>query len=56
MDWKKIGKRALFPPAWLLVFLTVISAVLLTLVFVRGWEQTPVAYAVYVLAFYTLAL
>ena len=56
MDWKKIGKRALFPPAWLLVFLTVISAVLLTLVFVRGWEQTPVAYAVYVLAFYTLSV
>jgi hypothetical protein len=54
MDWKKLGKRVLFPPVWLLVLLTVLSAVLLTMVFLRGWELTPAAYAVYVLAFYTL--
>ncbi len=56
MEWKKIGKRMLFPPAWLMLILTVGSAVLLTVVFVRGWEQRAVAYMVYVLAFYTLTV
>ena len=54
MDWKKIGKKLLFPPVWLMLMLTVISAVALTLVFVKGWEQTPIAYGVYVLSFYAL--
>lgn len=54
MDWKKIGKKLLFPPAWLMVLLTVLSASMLTIVFVKDWEQAPIAYAVYVLAFYTL--
>lgn len=52
MKWKKL----LFPPAWLMVLLTLLSAVLLTLVFVKGWEQTVVAYFIYVLAFYTLCV
>lgn len=56
MDWKKIGKKLLFPPIWLMVLLTVISAVLLTMVFVRGWEQQMIAYFIYVLAFYTLSV
>lgn len=56
MDWKKIGKKLLFPPVWLMVLLTVASAVLLTMVFIKDWTETPVAYAVYVLAFYTLSV
>lgn len=56
MDWKKIGKKLLFPPFWLMVLLTVASTVLLTAVFVKGWEQQIVAYFVYVLAFYTLSV
>ena len=56
MDWKKIGKKLLFPPIWLMVLLTIASAVLLTFVFVRGWEQHYVAYFIYVLAFYTLSV
>jgi len=56
MDWKRIGKRVLFPPVWLMVILTVISAVLLIMVFVKGWEQTVIAYFIYVLAFYTLSV
>ncbi len=56
MDWKKIGKRMLFPPIWLMALLTAVSAALLVTVFVKGWEQSPVAYAVYVLAFYTLTV
>lgn len=52
MNWKKL----LFPPVWLLLILTVSCAVLLTVVFVNGWEQTPVAYMIYVLSFYTLSV
>ena len=52
MNWKKL----LFPPVWLLLILTVSCAVLLTAVFVNGWEQTPVAYMIYVLSFYTLSV
>ena len=56
MDWKKIGKKLLFPPIWLLLILTVISAAALVTVFMKGWEQTVVAYLLYALAFYTLSV
>lgn len=56
MDWKKIGKQALFPPIWLMAILTILSAGLLTLVFVKGWEQSAIAYITYLLAFYTLTV
>ena len=55
MDWKKIGKKLLFPPIYLLVILVILSAVALTFVFAKGLEQTIPAYSVYVLAFYTLS-
>ena len=55
MDWKKIGKKLLFPPIWLMVILAIVSAVTLTLVFVGGIEQSIPAYITYVLAFYTLS-
>ena len=56
MDWKKIGKKLLFPPVWLMVILTISSAVALILVFIKGMEQSIPAYIVYVLAFYTLSV
>ena len=56
MDWKKIGKKLLFPPVWLMLFLTVISVAALVAVFLKGWEQSLGACAVYVLAFYTLSV
>lgn len=56
MDWKKVGKKLLFPPVWLILLLTVASAVLLVFVFTKGWEENPVAYVTYVLAFYTLCV
>jgi hypothetical protein len=56
MDWKKIGLRLLFPPVWLVMILTVISAAALAAVFVSGWEQTVIAYIVYVLSFYTVSV
>ena len=55
MDWKKIGKKLLFPPICLLVILVILSAVALTFVFAKGLEQTIPAYIVYGLAFYTLS-
>ena len=56
MDWKKIGKKLLFPPIWLMVILVIISAVALTLIFVKGLEESIPAYIFYVLAFYTLTV
>jgi len=55
MDWKKIGKKLMFPPVWLMVLLTALSAVLLTIIFVKSMERSIPAYIVYVLAFYTLS-
>ena len=52
MNWKKL----LFPPVWLMLLLTLVSASALITVFIKGWEQTPAAYAAYVLAFYTLCV
>ncbi len=56
MDWKKIGRKLLFPPIWVMVLLTIASAALLITVFVRGWEQQVIAYIIYVLAFYALSV
>ena len=56
MDWKKIGKKLLFPPVWLMVLLTLISAAALIMVFIKGWSETVPAYLIYVLAFYTLTV
>jgi len=56
MDWEKLGKKLLFPPVWLMAVLVVISAVALTLIFVKGMEQSIPAYIAYVLAFYTLSV
>lgn len=54
MDWKKIGKKLLFLPVWLMALLTALSAAALVWVFVKGYETSPVAYGIYALAFYTL--
>jgi len=55
-DWKRMGKKLLYPPRWLIVILTVFSAVALVSVFVNGWEMSPIAYVIYVLSFYTLTV
>lgn len=54
MDWKKFGKKLLFPPVWVMVILTVFSAAALIAIFIKGREMTVAAYIAYVLAFYTL--
>lgn len=53
---KKILNKMLYPPIWLMTLLTVASAVVLPLIFIKGWKESPIAYAVYVLAFYTVSV
>lgn len=55
-DWKSVCRKLLFLPLWLILILTVISAVALVAVFVEGWDTKPIAYGVYVLSFYTLTV
>lgn len=47
MDWKKLGKRLLFPPGWLMVILTIFSAVALVCVFMNDLNNAIIAYIVY---------
>ena len=56
MDWKKLGKKLLFPSVWVMVVLTIISAAALVAVFVKGREQTVIAYSIYALSAYTLCV
>ena len=54
MDWKNVGKKLLFPPLWVILVLTALCAAGLAAVFAGGYTEHPLAYAVYVLAFYAL--
>lgn len=53
MNWKKWIKL-LYPPLWLMILLTLICTAALVYTFIGGYEQHPLAYATYVLSFYTL--
>ena len=56
MDWKKLAKKLLYPPVWVMALLTVISGAGLAFVFIKGLDTSAVAYLLYVLAFYTLCV
>ena len=56
MDLKNLIKRFLYPPVWLMIILTLLSAAGLGVIFGLGLEESPLAYAVYVVAFYTLSV
>lgn len=56
MDWKAFWKRLIFPPVRIIVLLSLLSAVALPVVFIKDLTQTPVAYIVYVTAFYTVCV
>ena len=56
MDRKRIGKKLLFPPVWLLVILVLLSAAALVFVFVKGMQTSIPACIIYALAFYTLCV
>ena len=52
--WKRIFMKILYPPIWLMILLTVVSVEALSAVFIKGWNESLVAYVVYVLSFYTV--
>ena len=56
MGWKKIGKKLLFPPIWVMVILTIISTVALVAVFLKRQELSIIAYMIYTLSAYTLCV
>ena len=55
-DWKKIWKKLIFPPIWVMIVLTVISTASLIYIFLYGMEKSIISYVIYVLAFYTLSV
>lgn len=54
--WKKLGRKLLFPGRFLSVLIPLLGFGLLTAVFWLGLEDSPVTYASYVLAFYSLVI
>ncbi len=56
INWKKTWYKLLFPPKWMLFLFTVIVAITLSAVFIKGWETAPIAYSIYVFSFYTLTV
>ena len=56
MDRKAFWKKLVFPPIWLMTLLLVFSTIALPRVFLKGLTETPVAYIVYVIAFYTVCV
>lgn len=56
MDWKKLANKILYPPVWLMIVLTVFSAVGVPLALIKLGSESPVSYVVYVVAFYTLSV
>lgn len=54
INWKRIARKALFLPGWLMILLTIICTSALIAVFLLGYDTHPIAYFVYVLSFYTL--
>lgn len=56
MDWKTTGKKLLYPPKWVMILLTILSATTLVIIFIKGLEESPFAYIVYVISFYTVSV
>ena len=56
MERKEIWKKWLFPPIWVILLLTIGSTISLVFVFVKHQETHPVAYGIYVVAFYTISV
>lgn len=53
MEWKKLIKL-LYPPVWAIALLVPVSALSLIFIFLNSYDEHPLAYAAYVLSFYTL--
>lgn len=55
-NWKSLCKKILYPRVWLMILLVLLSAAALTVVFVKGWDESLLAYGTYVLSFYSLTV
>ncbi len=53
---KNFFKKILFPPAWIILLLTLISAISLTVIFMNDLDSSTIAYAVYALSAYSLTV
>lgn len=56
MDWKKVGKRLLFPHILIILVFIIISTVALIHVFINGLEASLLAYISYAISSYTLTV
>ena len=54
--WNRICKKLLLPPGWVMAILAGFSAAALPVVFLRGADEHPAAYAVYALSAYALTV
>lgn len=54
--WKKLGRRLLYPPGWVMVILAVFSTALLIPCLALNRVKNPVAYVSFVLSAYTLTV
>lgn len=53
MDWIK---KFLFVPIWMICIYTILSAISLTYIFIKGLEMSFIAYVVYVFSFYSFVI
>lgn len=53
---KSFYKKFLVLPLWLIVILIIASTTALVSVFLKGWQESPIAYGIYVFSFYTLTV
>ncbi len=56
MERNDIWKKLLFPPLWLILLLSLLCAVGLPVIFVKGFTEHPLVYGFYALAFYTVCV
>ncbi len=56
MDLKKLCRKILFPPVWVIAVLSVVCAAALIFLFVKGYEMSIAAYIIYAVSFYTLSV
>lgn len=56
MDWRKLGHNIIFPPMRIIILLVAVSAVALPLIFIEGRQEQPIAYVIYVVAFYAVTV
>ena len=56
MEGKPFWKTLLFPPLWVLLVLTLLTAAGLVFVFSKDVSMTIPAYIIYAVAFYTLCI